>query len=80
MDEMGNLPSDGSLSRAQTGCQSGDATHHRVVADANNDGASGTWKYIKRKVETKKIFISSFGFASWFSFDESKIGVYLQRH
>ena len=49
VDEVGNLAGDRSLARIQTGGQTGDAAHHRVVADADDDGAASTWHEIKNQ-------------------------------
>ena len=45
MDEMGNLASDWCLPSVQPGSQSGDTTHYRVVSDADDNSAGGTFYY-----------------------------------
>jgi hypothetical protein len=47
VNEMFNFFGNWSLSRAQTGSQTSDTTHHCVVTDADDNTFCGTWNETK---------------------------------
>ena len=68
VDEMFDFLGDGSLSAAQSGSQSGDAAHDRVVSAADDDTASGAFDGAGREegqiLRLQRIFVREFRVAA----------------